>query len=274
MKFNQNVLKNLFTVGAVLGVAATAYFAAKDGDKITELENTIKDEISYYDNKKAKIVHVVRSTPRIVKTSWKPLVCVGATYACMAVSSKITAKQIAALTATCAYITRNRDFLEQKLKDVVGEEELTKIRKEFAAKEIVKEKIVYGGPTVEKSVFCIEDDDEGVLCFEDFFGRWFKCPKERVLEAEEQMRHLYSDSSVPYSCYNDFYGLLGITMTTAGGMWSWKKDEISDLHFTNTLLTPTEWGDYGPDGEYVNEDVYLINTDTWPSTPKKPLKEI
>lgn len=264
MKFNQNVLKNLFTVGAVLGVAATAYFAAKEGEKITNLENTIKDEISYYDNKKAKIVHVVRSTPRIVKTSWKPLACMGATYACMIGSSKITAKQIAALTATCAYITRNRDFLEQKLKEVVGEEELTKIRKEFAAKEIVKEKIVYGGPTVEKSVFCIEDDDEGVLCLEGYSGRWFRCPKERVYEAQEALKHLFENEI--YCCMNDYYGLLGITMTQFGHEKGWvnHEDYYHEIHFTNTMLKPEEWGDYGPDGQYVTEDVFVLEIDTYP----------
>lgn len=271
MKLSQNVLKNLFTIGAIVGVAVTGYLAAKNGEKICDACRLVNEETRSMD-KPAKIKHFVKNTPYLAKRMWKPVLAGSATYACMIASHKISGKQIAALTATCAYLTRNRDFLEKKLKETVGEETFAKIKKEFVAQEIVKEKIVWGGPTVEKSVFCIEEDDEGVLCYEDMFGRWFRCPKEHVLDAEEQMKHLYDDSSVPYCCYNDFYGLLGVTMTTAGGMWYWKKNEISNLHFTNTLLTPEEWGDYGPEGEYLNEDVYLIQSDTWPSMGK-PKKE-
>jgi len=263
MKFNPKIVKGIFTLGAVVGVAATGYLAAKNGEDIVLVEDRIKEEIAFYDNKKDKAVHIVKSTPRILRASWKPLVAMGATYACMIASHKLTAKQIAALTATCAYVTRNRNYLEQKLKEYVSDEDLAKIRKSFAASEIVREKTVWGGPTVEVSAFCMETEEDSVLCYEDFFGRWFRCPKDHVLEAQKQLKHLYDD---PYSIcsYNDYYGLLGITMTKSGNIWRWKKDELSELHFTNTMLTPQEWGDYGPEGEYLTEPVYLLEVDTWP----------
>lgn len=264
MRFNPKIVKGIFTLGAVIGVAATGYLAAKNGEDIVSVEDCIKEEIAFYDNKKDKAVHIVKSTPRILRASWKPLVAMGATYACMIASHKLTAKQIAALTATCAYVTRNRDFLEDKLKEVVGEEELSKIKKQFVAREIVKEKIVWGGPTVERSVFCFEDDDEGVLCIEGYSGRWFRCPKDRIIEAQNQLEHLFEQDI--YCCMNDYYGFLGITMTQFGHEKGWvnHEDYYHEIHFTNTLLMPEEWGDYGPDGQYVNEPVYVLEIDTFP----------
>lgn len=264
MRTNPKILKGLFGIGAVAGVIATAYFSARKGQKITEVTDEIAEKVKAAEDKPSKIKVAVKSVPDFVKVAWQPLLCMGGTFTCMAISRKITIKQIAALTATCAYVTRNRNYLEQKLKEYVSDEDLAKIRKSFAASEIVREKEVWGGPTIEKSVFCIEEDDEGVLCFEGFLGRWFRCPKNRVLEAQKQLQHMF-DQDI-YCCMNDYYGFLGITMTQAGHTWGWVNhdDYFTGLHFTNTLLAPEEWGDYGYDGEYVTEPVYVLEIDTTP----------
>ncbi len=264
LKSKPNLLHGVFVLGAVVGVVATAYFSAKNGQKITEATDEIVEKVKAEEDKPAKIKAVVKSVPGFAKVAWQPLVCMGATYACMIATHKINAKQIAALTATCAYVTRNRNYLEQKLKEYVGEEELAKIKKGFVAKEIVREKIVYGGPTVEVSAFCREEDDPGVLCFEGFSGRWFRCPKDHIEEAQKQLQKMFEDDI--YCCYNDYFGFLGITMTQFGHEWGWVNhdDHYSEIHFTNTMLTPEEWDDFGPDGGHVGENVYVLETDVWP----------
>ena len=262
MKLNLNIVKTVLTVGAVLGVAGTAYFSAKDGKKICDTCSMVASETENLDTAD-KIKHYIRRTPILAKPMWKPLVVGGATTVCILASHRISAKQIAALTATCAFLTRNRNYLEDKLKETVGEERLAEIKKEFTKKEYV-EKVVYGGPTVEISVLCEENDDPGILCFEGFSGRWFRCPKQAVLDAQNAFRHLFEEDY--YCCLNDYYCLLGITMTQFGHLWGFvnDRDYFSDIHFTNTYLTPAEWGDYGPDGRCVNEDVFVLEFDTWP----------
>lgn len=262
MKVNINFVKALLTIGAVAGVAGTAYFSAKNGEKICDAWRLTLEETKDMD-KPSKIKHVVKNAGYLAKPSWKVLVTGGATTACILASHTINAKQIAALTATCAFLTRNRNYLEDKLKETVGEEKLAKIKEEFVKKEYV-EKVVYGGPSVETSVLCHEYGDKGVLCFDGWSGRWFRCPEEAVIDAQNNLIKMFDEDI--YCCYNDFFGFLGITMTNFGHQWGFvnNPDFFSGLHFTNTLLTPEEWGDYGPDGRCVDEPVLVIEIDEWP----------
>lgn len=269
MKINHNLIRSVFTIGAVAGVAVTAYFAAKNGDNICDACNAVKNEMELYPDKPSKIKAAVKMAPAFIKVAWKPLVAGGLTYGCMFASHRVTAKQVAALTATCAYVTRNRNFLEGKLKEYVGEEELAKIKKEFVAQEIVREKIVWGGPTVEKSIYCAEDNDDGVLCYEDYLARWFRIPEPRIKEAQDLLIKLFKDDSQVYCSYNDYYAFLGITMDRAGELFGWHKDDFNELHFTNTVVTPKEWGDIGPDGGELTENVHILNVDTWPGVRKQ-----
>lgn len=260
MRTNPKILKGLFGIGAVAGVIATAYFSARKGQRITEVTDEIAEKVKASEDKPSKIKTAVKSVPDFVKVAWEPLLCMGGTFTCMAISRKITIKQIAALTATCAYVTRNRNYLEQKLKEYISDEDLAKIKKEFAKKEIV-EKIVYK-ETPEISSLCT-GEDPGVLCYESIIGRWFRCPKNGILQGEEYVEKVFED--LKYCCMNDLYGFWGIAMSHPGQAYGWfnNEDYYTKLEFRNTMLGPEEWNGSGPDGKELKEPVFVIEPDSW-----------
>ena len=250
-----NLIKNICRIGAVAGVVGTAYFAIKRGEQICKTIDEIKAEAKKLESGK-KAGHYISSVPKLARPMLPVVTCAAGSIACMVISERISYKQIAALTATCVYLSKNRDFLQNKLKEVVGEEKLEDIKKEFTTQEAPK---LYFGPSVE------ETGHGDLLCYEGYSGRWFRSSKEAVLEAQAQLQDAFTNDI--YCCMNDYYNFLGMTMTQFGHELGWvnNKDWYGpELHFTNTLLEANEWADWGPDGGLIDEPIYVLEIDTLP----------
>ncbi len=161
------------------------------------------------------------------------------TSACIVGSHRVSRKEIAALTASCAYLTANRDKIEGRLRKLIGEEKFREVKQEVT-KEIVKEK---------HKEHLIEETGYGNVRFvETMFGREFRCSKEHVDWAEKHLNYLYSQGERVN--YNTFYELLGLTKNKDGWMNGWPDNEDiygysteSPIYFENTKMTDEETGE-------------------------------
>lgn len=246
-----NLIRNLLRIGAVAGVGATAYFSAKNGSAICDAFKVVETDYKFKEEPKGRVTHYIRNVPKLIKPLWPTILAGGGTIICMAVSERINYKQIAALTATCVYLTKNRDFLEGKLKEVVGEEKLEEFKKEF----IVKEANSVSFPSVEKT------GNGDLLCLEGYSGRWFRSSKEACLEAQKKLQDQYSETG--YAGMNDYYTYLKISESQFGSDWGWSTG--SDLYgpeieFDNTYIEPDEFKDdwFGPEGKNIEEPVFVL----------------
>lgn len=254
-----NLVKNICRLGAVGGLVATAYFSAKNGEAICRTCKQVNDE-SFGMTKSSKIKYFVRNTPRLIKPLAPTVACAAGTITCMAISERISYKQIAALTATCVYLTKNRDFLEGKLKEVVGEDTVKKFKEEFVKKNATPPNLM-NFPSVELTA------NGDLLCLEAYSGRWFRSSKEAVEEAHNVLKKMHDEGL--YISFNDYYSALGITMTQFGWEFGWPPAcsdyGETEMRFTSELLEPGEWDERGPSAkEAYNEPLLLIKIDTMP----------
>lgn len=215
---NFKLIKNLCRIGAVVGVFGTAYFSAKNGAEICKVCKQVNDE-SFGMTAGKKVKHYIRNLPRLAKPMWKPAACGAGTIAFMAISERISYKQVAALTATCVYLTKNRDFLEKKLEDFVGKEKLDEIKKEFIKTTTVK----FDG---------IQNTGGGdELWMDGYYGTLFYSSRAAVEEGIEAFNHLICPEADPedlalpwekvrkcaqYACMNDLYSILNLEPVLAG----------------------------------------------------------
>lgn len=215
---NFKLIKNLCRIGAVAGIFGTAYFSAKNGEKICHVCKKVNDE-SYGMTASWKVKHYIRNTPRLIKPLGPTIACAAGSVVCMAVSERINYKQIAALTATCVYLTKNRDFLEKKLEELVGKEKIDEIKQEF----FKKNNTVFTG--IQKT----GGGDE--LWMDGYYGTLFYSSKQAVEEGIEAFNHLICPEAGPedlqlpwekvrkntqYACMNDLYSILNLEPILAG----------------------------------------------------------
>ena len=245
-----NLIRNLLRIG-VGGVIGTAYFSVKNAEQIKTRCNVVHYETIAMD-KSHKAAHYIKKSPYLAKPLLPTIACAVGSITCMAFSERISIKQIAALSATCAYLAKNRDFLEGKLKEVVGEEKLEEIKKEFIAKEAPK---MVCFPSVE------ETGNGNLLCIEAYSGRWFRSSQEACLEAQQKLKDQYTETG--YAGMNDYYTYLKISESQFGSDYGWAAG--SDLYgpeieFNNTYIEPKDFNDdwFGPEGKNIEEPVFVL----------------
>lgn len=169
------------------------------------------------------------------------------TSACILGSHHISNKEIAALTASCAYLASNREKILNKVQQKLGKEETKKISQDTAI-EISKER---------NTPIVIEDTGHGRVHFiEDMFGREFYCSLEHVEWAEKMLNHMYTHEE--RTNYNTFYELLGLKKTRAGWTHGWPREDIySDDSFGYSTDTPILFENYKAQDEN-GEPMYVI----------------
>ena len=215
MRFNK---KSVFKVLAIVGVGATAYLAVKRASKIEEAAEEIKESMP--EEKKEKTKHVIKSSPKIIKAAWPVILSGIGTCSCIMIMDHISYKQIAALTATCTYLVKNRDFLANKLKEAVGEERFKEIQAAFAKEQAPK--IVY--------VDAQETGNGNLLCIDGYIGTRFRSSREAVEEGIAEFNHLlfpeiepealempWKEDRIPnYANWNDLYSFWNLRPTNFG----------------------------------------------------------
>lgn len=248
-------LKKIFTPKvltgmAVVGVVATAVVAIHEAKKEAkeepreEAEETVKDA-------KAIITKGVNKAWR-----YKGTIAVGtATIGCIIASHKLSMKEIAALTATCGYLAKNRDKLETEIKKLPGGEEALKVVKKELIEEHV-EKATDAEPIFKKpwQYQNVEDTGNGdLLCIEAWSGRLFRSSLDAVEQAQARFNDMRDEDGFDcqltngdYKSYpaalsmNDLYNEYGIERTQLGHDFGWPGDDdyypTRRIKFDNTLI--------------------------------------
>lgn len=191
---------------AVIGVGATAYLSGKNSIKAHEI---LKEKQSQNDGLAIK---------EKVKLTWKcyipTLIALTATITCMIVSQKMSAAQVASMSAACGYLINQKTELEKKIKEEVGEETFQKIKKEVDEK-ITRDR--YEDEWVEPT------GNGDLLCYESYTGRWFFSSEKNVFDGLKDFIDYYKDND--YIAYNDLYGFLNLTPSYLGSELGWCSDE-------------------------------------------------
>ena len=159
------------------------------------------------------------------------------TSACILGSHHISNKEIAALTASCAYLASNREKIESKIKEKFGQEKLQEVKK-----EVGKELTVTDQSSSRKGI-CYEKTGKGNVRFLSYDqGRYFLSSLDEVQKADRMINHMCSKGIIP--TWNDYYDLLGIQNTRWGeeyiipdDKWgSWNIDKPVEFEYI-------EWND-------------------------------
>lgn len=191
-------------------------------------------------------------------TIYIPPVTVGAlTIVGIVASHTIDAKQITALTATCAYLTMERDELENAIRERYGEDTLKEIKEEVHKK--VQQKVTARGETVE------ETGNGDLLCIEGYSGRMFRSSYAAVKRACLELNRRFRNGE--YVCLNDFYKLLGIGVTRFGNEFGWAANEDyyeykDGIKYELTFIKAEECND-GRDEDELIIDIYTYPMQFW-----------
>lgn len=189
------------------------------------------------------------------------------TIASIAVTGRVTAKEIAVLTGSCAYLAHERDKFKEVMKEKLVEEAgMSEEKAEETIQEAAEEthtrmaaEIVHNG---EKFVIpSVEETGHGnLLCIDCWSGRAFRSSKEHVEDAIRSLNVLYKtpiviNEGTPYEqtiarnvgmC--DFCGFLDITVTTMSCEFGFINDQD-----TFDEYGPLELPDLGIHTVYINE---------------------
>lgn len=231
MRINRRIVTLTLSLLGVVGVGGTAVVAVKCHDKV-------KDE----PDKKKKLL------------GYAPAIATGvATGACIMGSHYISAKEIAALTASCAYLAGNRDKIMTKVREKYGDE---------AAKEIQKEAVIEKPEVelVEGDEIILTSKKGGTQRFVDFYlGREFYSTLEQVEQAEKDLNWMFHNGE--YVSMNDFYQLLGLPYTRAGDDFGWPANED---YYCYDCDEPIMFENVRVEDERTGEPLYLIDIRTPP----------
>ena len=236
---NKRVVSLVLSLIGVGGVGITSWLAVKCSKKADERE-TLKEKLIAY-------------APAIVSG-------VG-TSACILGSHHISSKEIAALTATCTYLTANRKKIEKKIEEKFGKSELLNIKKEIGEEKVTEEKKLNKGQTIE------ETGHGDVLFFDIYLGRKFRSSLAHVEWAEKQINNDFHSGS--YVCMNDFYDYLGIEKTIIGDTLGWPANED---YYDYELETPIEFENIKAEDDN-GELMYVIDIN-YETTPCNFWKEV
>lgn len=167
----------------------------------------------------------------IVKETWKvyvPTACIGiASITCFIVSMVATNKRYAAITTAYALSESNFNEYTKKVKEMLGEEEETKI-----VSRIAQDKV---NSADEETCERVVVEDEDILCYDCFAGRIFSSNKNKINDAVNHInRMILADD---YASLNDFYNRVGLKDTLVGDLLGWtsRSDTLIAIRYSSTL---------------------------------------
>lgn len=230
---NKRTMSLVLTITGVLGVGATSWLAVKCSRK-ADTKTTKKEKIFAY-------------APAIA--------CGVGTVGCIVGSHTLSRKEIAALTATCTYLTANRDRIEKKIKERLGDEAYEDVKTEVAKEELQETKKIEEKPKQKSTGQTIEETGYGNDLFLDLYlGRKFRSSLERVEWAIKQLNNDFHNGN--WVCMNDWYDYLGIAPSRAGDQFGWPADED---YYDYNLETPIEFDIVDCVDENTGEKMYAVD---------------
>lgn len=221
------------------GVGLTSYLSVKCHDKS-------KDKTE----KKEKIL------------AYAPAIASGVgTAACILGSHGISRKEIAAITAGCAYVTADRDRIVKKIQDTFGHEE---------ARKIVSESVSVGLPDHDIS---IERTGRGNDLFKDCYsGRFFRSSYANVVKGIRILNETYVNGTSV--CFNTLYDLWNILPTDMGDRFGWPfwdeefvwNENMTVTEKSITVREPIRFDIVKKDQDPEGNNIYyiILDEDSWP----------
>lgn len=202
---------------AIVGVIVTAALSTKAGIKARkDIDNELyrrEDELNSEPEPLTK--------KEIVSLVWKNYLPTAAsatvTIGCIVMARHVSAKEIAALTATCGYLVKNRDQWEQKVKELAGPRfnEIKKDVNHETAKEVYRTVI----PDIQDTGY------GNMLCkfTTDYFDIWFRSDPMVVQIGLDEFYHRWRNHE--YIGLIELLDMLHLTLKPAMELlfsdWGW-----------------------------------------------------
>lgn len=201
-------LPQILSVTACIGVGAVAVLSGHDILKASKLISKKKTETGL-----EKL-----STIETVKATWKcyipTAIATSVTMGALIAGQKISAGQLASMTAACGYMAMSRKQAETAAGDENG--------RDIVKKTLTESSNVLSTPWAEPTGRGEE------LCFDAYSGRWFLSNKDAVVSALNNFQDYCQKNE--YVSYNDIYSLLGISGSYFGETYGWCFDEDEGTH--------------------------------------------
>lgn len=209
------VKRNGSTILAVIGgvgVIATSIMAVRETSKALKLIEDSKEE-------KGEDLTVFE-TIKVAGPVYIPSILMGvSTIACIFGANALNKHKQAALMSAYALLDNSYKEYKSKTVELRGED-----FNSCAREEIAKDR--YTGDDNS-------DDNDKVLFYEEFSGRYFNSTMEDVLKAEYEINKRLSEWGAAY--LNDFYALLKIPVTDYGDYLGWSRGGMYKMHWTQWL---------------------------------------
>ena len=277
INFKKYLTPKLFTGLAIVGVGATVYFAVRETKAVEKekehVEESGQPEVGVEEENGDTTLK--QNISRVVETAFRykgTIITSSLTVSFILASHKLSAKEIAALTATCGYLASNRDKLESEIKKLPGGEEALKaVKKEVVAtrtKDILDEENGHkkGDFWRHQSVEWTGNGD--LLCYDHFTGRYFRSNEDAVREGismwnddrEYEFNDRTGDIRYEYddeSDINDLYSYLNLERSQLNSMYHFPQQRRIKINLTRI---PVERLDPVTMARY-NEDLLIMEYD-------------
>lgn len=185
------------------GVVATSIMAVKATPKAMMLLDDARKEKGDDLTKFEKVM--------VAGPAYIPAVVVGvSTITCIFGANALNKRQKAALMSAYALLDSSYKEYKSKVVDLYGEEADSRV-----IEEIAKDK--YTGDDES-------NDNDSVLFYDEFSGRYFESTNAKVLKAEYKINKKISDHGGV--CLNDFYRVLGLEPTKYGDRLGWSVNDL------------------------------------------------
>lgn len=211
----------ILTCAGGAGVVATAVLAVKATPKAMMLLEHAKEEKGE-DLTKFEVI-------KAAAPAYIPTVLIGvSTIACIFGANTLNKYQQGSLMSAYALLDSSYKEYKSKVVDLYGEDADSRVREEIA-----KDKYVGDG---------ITPDNDKVLFYDEFSGRYFQSTTVNVLKAEYEVNKKLSTWGGVY--LNEFYELVGLPTTdygdhlgwSAAGMYEMYWEEWLDFHHEKFML--------------------------------------
>ncbi len=246
---------------AIVGVIVTAALSTKAGIKARkDIDNELyrrEDELNAEPEplKKKEIVSLVWKN--YLPTAASATVTIG----CIVMARRISTKEIAALTATCGYLVKNRDQWEQKVKELAGPK-FNEIKKDVhheTAKEVYRTII----PDVQDTGY----GDTLCKLTTEYFDIWFRSDPMVVQMGLDEFYHRWHNHE--YIGLIEFLDMLHLSLKP--GMeflfmdWGWPaccEEACARCNETTNIIIDTDMTEGYIPG--FPEETYIIDVITNP----------
>ena len=190
----------ILTVLGGAGVVATAVTAVKATPKAIKL-------IEVYEEQKGEDLTTLEKV-KVAGPHYIPAILIGAgTIACIFGANVLNKRNQASLMSAYALIDNSYKEYKKKVEELYGKEANTQVQQEIA-KDKYKEND-------------IQKEDDELLFYDEFSGRYFNATMERVLVAEYQVnRELHNTG---HDTLNHFYEMVGLNPIDGGDALGWSE---------------------------------------------------